>query len=161
MFGLLSNLKKNSERTNESTREFTHSRNIFGHCVDQFCRKGQQPQIGSCPMFELISLAANGGDTCALYGHCSSASKDSSKPKDPLSFSAHSSTQGIYTAEQVAMYRKCSTDYSSQFKIAWDGPFPGYGNKGYAPVDGVAKIESFRVCWEPLQLDYPVNPAFS
>ena len=110
-------------------------------------------------MFQHIQLLA--GDPCALYGQCSSSSKSKTSPKDATSFSKHTSTNGIYTAEQVAMYRKCSTDYTSQFKIAWDGFLPGYGNQGYAPVDGTAAIESFRVCWEPLNLQYPTNPAFA
>jgi hypothetical protein len=110
-------------------------------------------------MFELLAQA-QGGDPCALNGVCTNA-KSSSSTKTPLSYSQHSSTKGVYTAEQVQMYRKCSTDYTSKFEIAWDGPFPGYGNKGYSPVDGNKAIESFRNCWEPLNLSYPTNPAFN
>jgi hypothetical protein len=69
--------------------------------------------------------------------------------------------KGLYTAEQVAMYRKCSTDYTTQFTIGWDGFQPGYGNSGYKPVGGNANMEKFRVCWEPLNMKYPVNPAYA
>ena len=96
-------------------------------------------------MFQLISLAIH-GDSCALNGVCASPKSTQIGGEDNSSLS----TKGVYTAEQVYMYRTCSADFKSKFKIAWDSPLPFYGKMGYTPVDGTSQIEAFRGCWGPV-----------
>lgn len=95
-------------------------------------------------------------DPCALYGKCLDASRiPHSNPigSDPVSVASHSSLRGVYTAAQVEAYRRCAADYTSTFVETWDGTTTPEGrwNQGLAPKDGnVAKVESFRMCWEPI-----------
>ena len=94
-----------------------------------------------------------GKDLCVMEGMCTPAPE---QVRDITSFAVHTSTHGVYSAEQVLEYRKCSNDYTSKFKSTWDGnPWSGHGIKGYSPVDGTSKIEAFRICWEPLNIQYP------
>ena len=99
----------------------------------------------------MFALLAN--ELCVTKGLCTPASEPA---KDATSFAIHSSTHGVYTAEQVVQYRNCSNDFQTQFRSAWDGnPWSGKGVKGYSPIGGNGKIEAFRVCWEPLKIQYP------
>ena len=103
----------------------------------------------------MFALLAQSVDLCVTKGNCAPTPKLS---KDTTSFSAHSSTHGVYTADQIKTFRDCSNDYQSQFVPKYDE------NKqkilGYVPVDGKGKMEKFRNCWEPLNLAYPASPKY-
>ena len=105
-------------------------------------------------MFALISLAAAGTDQCVLKGQCAPTSKPT---KDITSFSSHTSTKGLYTADQVKAYRNCSNDYTSEFVAKFSGTKKFLG---YQPSIGSGEVEKFRMCWEPLNLTYPPSPQY-
>uniref|UniRef100_A0A7S0MMG2 Uncharacterized protein n=1 Tax=Cryptomonas curvata TaxID=233186 RepID=A0A7S0MMG2_9CRYP len=107
-------------------------------------------------MFALVStLLAQGSNLCVTDGICTAPPDEA---RDVLSFAVHTSVNGVYTAEQVIQYRNCSNDHTTKFASKWDGnPWSGKGVKGFSPVGGNSKIESFRICWEPLNLQYPTS----
>mmetsp|Transcript_9901 Transcript_9901/g.21158 ORF Transcript_9901/g.21158 Transcript_9901/m.21158 type:complete len:99 (+) Transcript_9901:27-323(+) len=97
-------------------------------------------------MFQLLF------DACVLNGNCSNARTPASA-SDPVSSAAHTSTNGIYTADQITRYRQCSTDYNSKFIPKWDGaPTNSSVFLGFAPKSGSDKMESFRSCWESINV---------
>jgi hypothetical protein len=103
--------------------------------------------ISQLQMFQTLTILY---DVCAMNGTCS-PSGSSLPTGNPVSQAAHSSPNGVYTAEQVTRYRQCSNDYSTKFLPKWDGAkWNPKAWEGYAPVGGNAKMESFRICWEPI-----------
>jgi hypothetical protein len=109
-----------------------------------------KPQIA---MFDLLTMlykiAPNqSGDACAMYGQCTAFDKSGSKSTPGQD--QRSAKSGVYTAEEVRMYRTCYSDFTSKFQAAFDSELVGYGMKGYVPVDGNAAIEAARKCWGPI-----------
>ena len=100
-------------------------------------------------MFHLLYTIApqQVGDACAMYGNCPAFAP---KKEGRAASDSRSANSGVYTADEVRMYRTCYSDFKSQFKVAYDSPLVGYGLKGYVPVDGPGAIESARQCWGPI-----------
>ena len=99
-------------------------------------------------MFHLLFTIApvQAGDPCAMYGQCAAFQPKGNTPPD----GERNPNSGVYTAEEVRMYRTCYSDFTSKFKVAFDSPLVGYGMKGYVPVGGNSAVESARKCWGPI-----------
>ena len=90
-------------------------------------------------------------DMCATIGKCSAKLP---ALKDPVSNAPHSSVNGLYNADQVKRFRTCSNDYNLKFDpiIMFDPKITKDVIAGYKPQGGNARMESFRMCWEDINL---------
>ena len=90
-------------------------------------------------------------DICATIGQCSTKTPTL---RDPLTKAWHKSDNGLYSADQVKKFRNCSNNYTLKFDpiIKFDPKITKEVIAGYKPQGGNAIMESFRMCWDEIQL---------
>ena len=113
-------------------------------------------------MFETLAMARKALDEAALcaQGICSSVPK--SLPGVSIADSApHIAKDGLYSADIIKEYRKCSNDYKTIFSVDKKSRGVPLADAKYDDTrDG--KLEQFRVCWETIDVSqsYDVSPYF-